>query len=98
MKIFLDDVRDTPEGWVRCFWPDEVIEYLKTGEVEELSLDHDLGDDARGDGHDVLLWIEEMVATQGFVPPKITIHSANAAARVRMEAAIQSILRYARER
>ena len=26
-------------------WPDEVIALLQTGEVEELSLDHDLGDD-----------------------------------------------------
>lgn len=38
-------------------WPDEAIELLKSGEVRKLSLDHDLGDDERGTGYDVLLWI-----------------------------------------
>lgn len=37
MKIFLDDVRETPEGYVRCYWPSEVIELLKTNQVTELS-------------------------------------------------------------
>jgi hypothetical protein len=31
--------------------------------VQELSLDHDLGDDARGTGYDVILWIEEAVVS-----------------------------------
>lgn len=94
MRIFLDDLRPAPEGWVRVFWPDEAIAHLKTGHVTHLSLDHDLGDDARGTGYDVLLWIEEAVAVDGFKPPKITVHSANPAARIRMEAAIAAI--YAR--
>jgi hypothetical protein len=47
MKVFLDDGRPTPAGWMRAYWPDEVIALLKTGRVEELSLDHDLGDDSR---------------------------------------------------
>lgn len=50
MKVFLNDERSTPDGWVRTFWPEEVIALLQTGEVTELSLDHDLGDDARGTG------------------------------------------------
>ena len=52
---------------------------LKTGEVEELSLDHDLGDDERGTGYDVLVSIEEAVALRGFRAPAIMVHSANAA-------------------
>lgn len=47
MKIYLDDLRPTPNGWTHAYWPDEVIEYLKTGHVEIISLDHDLGDDER---------------------------------------------------
>jgi len=90
-KVFLDDVRITPEGWVRVFWPDEAIALLKTGEVTHLSLDHDLGDEQRGTGYDVLLWIEEAVAVDGFKAPEITVHSANPAARQRMEAAIAAI-------
>nr|WP_309249558.1 cyclic-phosphate processing receiver domain-containing protein [Paraburkholderia sp. CNPSo 3272] len=35
---------------------------LESGIVEEISLDHDLGDDARDTGYDVILWIEEVVA------------------------------------
>ncbi|WP_416380688.1 cyclic-phosphate processing receiver domain-containing protein, partial [Gilliamella sp. B2717] len=48
MKIFLDDIRKPPNGWIQVYWPDEMINLLKTGFVEEISLDHDLGDDKRG--------------------------------------------------
>ena len=91
MKLFLDDERTPPEGWTHVRWPQEAIEILKTGEVTEISLDHDLGDDAHGTGYDVILWIEEAVAMQGFVPPKILVHSANTSARQKMEAGIESI-------
>jgi len=85
MKIFLDDIREAPEGWIRAYWPEEVIKYLKTGKVEEISLDHDLGDDSRGTGYDVIKWIEEAVATNEFVPPEIRIHTSNLSARLKME-------------
>jgi hypothetical protein len=91
MRVYLDDERITPDGWTRTFWPDEVIALLKTGEVSELSLDHDLGDDERGTGYDVVLWIEEAVALEGFIPPKISVHSANSSARDKMLSGIRSI-------
>lgn len=91
MKVFLDDARTSPEGWHPVFWPDEATALLKTNTVADLSLDHDLGDDLRGTGYDVLLWIEEAVALADFKPPRITIHSANPAARLRMDAAVMSI-------
>jgi hypothetical protein len=91
MKIFLDDIRNAPEGWHRCYWPDEVIDLLKTKEVTHLSLDHDLGDDDKGTGYDVLKWLENAVYN-GLVPlPEIEIHTANPAARKRMLAAVKSI-------
>ncbi|MCG8379928.1 MAG: hypothetical protein MI865_10705 [Proteobacteria bacterium] len=93
MKVYLDDERDTPEGWVRVYWPDEAIELLKGGGVTEISLDHDLGDDERGTGYDVLLWIEEQVALHQFQAPAIRVHSANSSARLKMEAAIEAIAR-----
>ena len=89
MKIYLDDKRATPPGWKRCFWPDEVIKLLRTERVTEMSLDHDLGNDRRGTGMDVLNWLENAVAdpthpsvkrTTSLKPPKITIHSDNASA------------------
>ena len=54
-------------------------------------MDHDLGDDDRGTGYDVILWIEEAVFTKGFIAPKIRDHSANSSARAKMELGIASI-------
>lgn len=98
MKVFLDDNRETPAGWVRCYWPDEVIAHLKTREVTALSLDHDLGDDERGTGYDVIAWLEERVFNEPDFPvPAITIHSDNAVGRERMQAGIESISRFAKK-
>lgn len=91
MKVFLDDLRTEPDGWVRVFWPDQAIALLESGLVTDISLDHDLGDDQRGTGYDVLLWIEEAVHLRDFVPPRMQVHSANTSARLRMQAAIASI-------
>lgn len=91
MKVYLDDKRETPDGWIRVYWPNEAIEILKTGKVKNISLDHDLGDDDVGTGYDVILWIEEAVATSDFVPPKIIVHSANSSARIKMELGIKKI-------
>ena len=91
MKIYLDDERKTPGGWHHVYWPEEAIELLKRGKVTEISLDHDLGNDERGTGYDVILWIEEAVFTDGFVPPKIIVHCANSSARKKMELGIQVI-------
>ncbi len=95
MKVYLDDERQTPDGWVRVYWPEEAIDLLKTGKVKEISLDHDLGDDEHGTGYDVVLWIEEAVITQGFTPPSMGVHSANPSARDKMELGIKSILKHA---
>ncbi len=95
MRVFLDDERATPPGWVRAYWPSEVVALLETGQVTELSLDHDLGDDERGTGYDVILWVEEAVVLRGFKPPRIHVHSANASAREKMQAGIAAIERLA---
>lgn len=91
MNVYLDDERETPAGWLRAYWPDEVIKLLKTGNVKQLSLDHDLGNDTKGTGYDVLLWIEWAVFIDGFVPPAIAVHSANSSARIKMDRAITQI-------
>ena len=96
MRVYLDDERATPDGWIRVFWPSEAIVLLETGKVQELSLDHDLGDDERGTGYDVVLWVEEAVVLRGFKPPRIYVHSANTSAREKMLSGIQSIEQHAR--
>lgn len=96
MRIYLDDTRDAPQGWVRAYWPREVIKLLQHNEVAVISLDHDLGDDKRGTGYDVLAWIEEQVFLHGWTPPaQIIVHSANGPAKERMLAAIAAITRLA---
>lgn len=91
MKLYLDDERQAPKGWIRVFWPDEVITLLKKGGVTEISLDHDLGNDERGTGYDVIIWIEKEVILNHFIPPKIPVHSANVSARYKMELGIMAI-------
>ncbi len=95
VRVYLDDERTPPEGWTLVAWPEEAIELLKQGVVEELSLDHDLGDDEHGTGYDVILWIERAVVEVGFKPPRIKVHSANISARQKMEAGISAIERLA---
>jgi hypothetical protein len=102
MRLWLDDRRPPhpkPDEWTWVRTPAEAIELLKSGEVSELSLDHDLGlfDGERElTGYDVVLWIEEAVATAGFVPPlDIRVHSSNSSAAAKMERGIESIRRLA---
>lgn len=94
MKIYLDDIRVEPEGWVRTYTAHETIVLLKNNDVEEISLDHDLGNDEEyGTGYDVLLWIEEQVFTSDYKPPKMKVHSANPIGVERMELLIQRIIK-----
>jgi hypothetical protein len=95
--VWLDYQRAAPEGWVRARTPETAIELLRVGDVEELSLDHDLGLDVGArerTGYDVLLWLEREVAAGRARPPgSIRVHSGNVAAVGRMEQAIESIRR-----
>ena len=91
MRVYLDDEREAPAGWHRVYWPEEAIALLSTGNVVEISLDHDLGDDERGTGYDVIVWIEEQVALHGMRPPLIHVHSANSSARERMVRGVEAI-------
>jgi hypothetical protein len=78
------------------------IELLATGEVKTISLDHDLGSldrEPEATGYDVVLWMEEQVATSVFGPPEvITVHSSNSSAAAKMERRIASIRRLAEPR
>lgn len=92
MKIFLDDERQAPKGWKQTYNANDTIILLMIKDVDEISLDHDLGDDKKfGTGYDVLNWIEKQVFLHGYIPPKIHIHTANPSARVKMEAAARNI-------
>lgn len=81
MRVWLDDmaVRDPSSGWTIVRTADEAIALLMTGQVEAISLDHDL-QDFRQDpypseitGMHVVRW---MIANNVF-PPVINVHSLN---------------------
>ena len=43
MNLYLDDCRPCPEGWVCARTLEKAKELLQSGDVEDCSLDHDLG-------------------------------------------------------
>lgn len=89
MKLWLDDLRPAPEsGWICVTSADDAIKFLKTGEVKEISLDHDLDFEHYGNlkgkektGFDVVLWMEK----NNIWPEKIKVHSMNPVGKKRME-------------
>lgn len=94
MKLYLDDIRPTPDGWIHCRWPQDVIWYMVSYGpwIDEISLDHDLGNDYIGTGYDVLKWIEERVYyNSSFYVPKINLHTDNSVGRQRMQNTIKQI-------
>lgn len=98
MKLWIDDVRPMPEGFDRhAKTASEAIEIIKACDrIEEISFDHDLGNDADGTGYDVAKFIEEQ-AYRGIKPPplKWSIHSANPVGRQNIRKAMESAERFA---
>jgi hypothetical protein len=80
--------------WVTT--PAELYELVNAFDVEEVSLDHDLGlwvDGREIDGYSVIRRWEERLVVEGWLPPIIGIHTQNSAARVRMERGVEAIER-----
>lgn len=93
MKLYVDDIRIAPEGWMQAWNAKEALSFLSTGVVTELSLDHDLGG-LQPTGYDIMRWIEEESYTNDqFVVPNIIFHTANPVGRENMEAAYAAILK-----
>jgi hypothetical protein len=96
MKLWLDDRRDPPDpSWRWVTTPEEAIALLAEHKVETISFDHDLGYDGDREmtGYEVLLWIEEAVATRGYEPPEMLVHSANPPGHERLLRGIEAIQR-----
>lgn len=88
MKIYLDDVRKAPDGYVLCLSVNQAISVIKEHreEIEELDLDHDLGDFAK-DGGDAIKLLDWCVENNFY--PKIKLHTANIVGRRNMERIIE---------
>mgnify|MGYP007073300351 CR=1 FL=1 len=106
MKVYLDDNRPCPEGWLLAQTADDCIRLLQTRKCTHLSLDHDLSfEQYHGDyskeksGYDVLLWLCQTVMNdQAFPVPEITLHTMNPAGRARMKLALHSLEKLKNER
>lgn len=99
MRVWLDDVRPEPPGWLWVKTPKAAIELLKTGHVTEISLDHDLqlehyrGENLEGTGYDVLTWLEMELGLGRWDHeiPVIHIHTRNPVGWKRMMLARERI-------
>ncbi len=91
MKLWLDDIRPAPEGWVHVKTAAEAISMFARGEVEIASLDHDLGTEETG--YSVVCWIERAMYQKAWygVFPTIYVHSSNPVGRMKMEKVIQNL-------
>lgn len=93
MRIYMDDARETPNGWQRTYTVKATIQLLETRLVTHLSLDNDLGDN-EPEGYKVLDWLEETVYNDKTFPmPEVSIHSANATRVEYMKRALSNIER-----
>ena len=86
MKIYLDDVRVAPKGYVLAKSVNQAIrlieQYEKTEKIEIIDLDHDLGDYAK-DGGDSIKLLDYLVENQKFYPVKL--HTMNPVGRDNMQ-------------
>jgi hypothetical protein len=87
MKIWVDDIREVPEGYIGTKSVNETIALIEQAElngetIELLDLDHDLGDYAK-DGGDAIKILDYLAERETYYP--IHIHTANPVGRANME-------------
>jgi hypothetical protein len=113
MKLYIDDLRPCPKGYVLARNYQEAIDLLEVYTFEEISFDHDLGDSLslirektgyalipEKTGYDILCWIEQHVfnlESTRFENTVFRVHSANPVGKARMLQVIESIRRLLKE-
>ena len=89
MKLWVDDVRQAPEGWHHARTNSEAIRLLATREVEEISIDHDICHVTEKSGSGLITGTVEcdddyravayyiLAMDPDRKPKKVTIHTSN---------------------
>jgi len=95
MKLWVDDLRVAPAGWVWVKTIGAAIRHLKTGTVTDLALDHDLG--GRREGRRVAQWVERKAAAGLIKPLAWRVLSDNGPGRAEIVAALSNADRYWKE-
>jgi len=84
ISLYIDDLRDCPEGFVIARTIEEAKFYFERFQIETLSLDHDLGVDEQGNllptGYDLVKYICE----NGIRVDNIYLHTDNPVGRNNM--------------
>lgn len=75
MKLFVDDVRTPPEGWRLARTIEEAIDFLKSGGVEEMSLDYVIGYDDKNNFSSVARYVVDMPMAAR--PKRVYIHTSS---------------------
>lgn len=106
VNIFVDDVRETPQGFIHFYTVNDCIGYIrriyKTGVTDfYLDLDHDAGDyfDQGGDYINILRYLEDMrrMGHLRHMKIKVHFHSGNTVGLINMRAIIDSNRDWMRE-
>ena len=85
--LWVDDIRDAPEGWDLARTYDEAIRILESNHYKTLSLDYYLTDESdkkSWNGYDILLWLKKRQEKGEYIPEKIFAHSSSMRAREMM--------------
>lgn len=105
LRLWHDDIRPAPNGWVWARTNEEAKAVLRTGEVAEISLDHDLGLDhyseaevnanpellfGKGQSEQTGMHLVVWMIEEARVPGIVTIHSWNPAGASRMRDALKA--------
>ena len=91
MKIWLDDLRQVPQGYEGAKSVNEAIVLIEEAEnrgveIEVLDIDHDLGD-YYSEGGDAIKLLDWLAERETFYP--VEIHTANPVGRANMERMIE---------
>lgn len=85
VNLYLDDLRDIPDGFVGVRTMEDAIEGLENYKVHVLSLDHDLGMDEKGNlrktGYDL---VKDLCANGKRAANRIYLHTDNVVGRENM--------------
>jgi hypothetical protein len=85
MRLWLDDKRPGPRGWVHVTTAQDALRLLATGQVEYASFDHDLAGDASGTD-----LVRAMIRDNAWPTFKPNVHSGNPFGARRMRFLIEN--------
>jgi len=103
IKLYVDDERTPPDGWILAKNYKEAIDILikEEGNIYALSLDHDLGGIGTNEknGNDIAQWLEKQVYTKGYKAPRhLHSHSMNPVGKRNIKNTLYSIYKFSQKK